>query len=64
MTEKKIDKEKLKHSKISSKKITGAKFDDLTEEQMEEIQGQGENKNAKTRGIWDIVTSEGKYTCR
>ncbi|MHC5227882.1 hypothetical protein ACYSNW_06330 [Enterococcus sp. LJL99] len=64
MTDKKDNKKKLKNKKISSKKIAGAKFDDLTEEQMEDVQGQGNNKNGKGRGIFDILTSSGEYTCR
>ena len=64
MTNKKENKKKLKNKKISSKKITGFKFDDLTEEQMEDVQGQGNNKKGTSRGIWDIVSSDGKYTCR
>lgn len=64
MTDKKEQKKRLKNAKLSSKAISGSKFEDLTEEQMEEVQGQGDRKAPQKRAIWDILTSEGKYNCR
>lgn len=63
MTNKKNRKEKLKNAKLSSKEIASSRFEDLEEEDMKKVQGQGDVKPEK-RGIWDIFTSEGKYNCR
>lgn len=64
MSNKQDKKKRLKNAKIDSKAISGSKFDDLTEAEMEEVQGQGDQKKPQKRGIWDIFTSEGKYNCR
>lgn len=57
------------NEKDINKKITnevaGDKFDDLTKEEMEKVQGQGQNGTSpKNRSLWDFINSKGEYVCR
>ena len=57
--EKNVNKEEL-----TEKETSGKKFEDLTAEEMDTVQGQGDKGVPEKRGIWDIFTSTGEYKCK
>lgn len=52
---------KTSEKETLNQNILGKKFEDLTPEEMQKIQGSGD---MQTEGSWDLILSNPPYNCR
>ncbi|SJZ41396.1 type 2 lantibiotic, SP_1948 family [Pilibacter termitis] len=53
-----------KDEKKKTEEIVGKTFDDLSEEELKEVQGQGDVNPQTVGSLWEFLTSKGEYKCR
>ncbi|KPG69953.1 lichenicidin A2 family type 2 lantibiotic [Enterococcus sp. RIT-PI-f] len=64
MTKENVKKEVAKKEKQSVENYVGEHFEDLSEDEMAKLQGQGSDTEGRNLGaVMDMILSKGNYKC-